>query len=235
MGTKPLTQTTGRRKEAVARAQLRPGTGQFTINGKSLDEFQGQNGKKAGWTLGDTLLFETNEFIESIDTTLIEVEDKTKLKVIYDFSFSGNQVRIIPKSAISFDLVVNFKMGALKGEINRNDSIKVELKMYRTSDLSNLKLNIGSLEGRWIIQLMDGSTAVRTFTKTESDSVIDWNNLIPAVYQIRCIKDVNGNGRWDAGIWEDRSQPEEVVRFNLKSKLRPNWDIEETLELKPNE
>ena len=29
MATAPLTQTTGRRKEAVARAQLRPGTGQF--------------------------------------------------------------------------------------------------------------------------------------------------------------------------------------------------------------
>ena len=37
--TAPLTQTTGRRKEAVARAQLRPGTGQFTINGKSLEAY----------------------------------------------------------------------------------------------------------------------------------------------------------------------------------------------------
>lgn len=37
--TKPLTQTTGRRKEAVARAQLRPGTGQFTINGKTLEAY----------------------------------------------------------------------------------------------------------------------------------------------------------------------------------------------------
>ncbi|MEL6891571.1 MAG: 30S ribosomal protein S9 [Actinomycetota bacterium] len=35
----PLTQTTGRRKEAVARAQLRPGTGQFTINGKPLEAY----------------------------------------------------------------------------------------------------------------------------------------------------------------------------------------------------
>ena len=34
MATKPLTQTTGRRKEAVARARLRPGTGVHTINGK---------------------------------------------------------------------------------------------------------------------------------------------------------------------------------------------------------
>ncbi len=35
----PLTQTTGRRKEAVARAQLRPGSGEFTINGKPLAEY----------------------------------------------------------------------------------------------------------------------------------------------------------------------------------------------------
>ena len=39
MATAPLTQTTGRRKEAVARAQLRPGTGQFTINGRNLEAY----------------------------------------------------------------------------------------------------------------------------------------------------------------------------------------------------
>ncbi len=39
MGTVPLTQTTGRRKEAVARAQVRPGTGQFLINGKTLEAY----------------------------------------------------------------------------------------------------------------------------------------------------------------------------------------------------
>jgi len=39
MGTAPLTQTTGRRKEAVARAQVRPGSGQFIINGKTLDVY----------------------------------------------------------------------------------------------------------------------------------------------------------------------------------------------------
>ena len=39
MAVAPLTQTTGRRKEAVARARLRPGTGTFTINGKSLEVY----------------------------------------------------------------------------------------------------------------------------------------------------------------------------------------------------
>ena len=39
MATKPLTQTTGRRKEAVARVRLRPGTGKITINGREFDNY----------------------------------------------------------------------------------------------------------------------------------------------------------------------------------------------------
>ncbi|MDP9402910.1 MAG: 30S ribosomal protein S9 [Actinomycetota bacterium] len=36
---KPLTQATGRRKEAVARVRLRPGTGVVTINSRPLEEY----------------------------------------------------------------------------------------------------------------------------------------------------------------------------------------------------
>jgi small subunit ribosomal protein S9 len=36
---KPLIQTTGRRKESVARVRLRPGTGQVVINGKPVEQY----------------------------------------------------------------------------------------------------------------------------------------------------------------------------------------------------
>ncbi len=39
MGSKPLTQTTGRRKEAVARVRLRLGTGKVTVNGREFAEY----------------------------------------------------------------------------------------------------------------------------------------------------------------------------------------------------
>lgn len=39
MATKPLVQSTGRRKEAVARVRLRPGTGKITINGREFDNY----------------------------------------------------------------------------------------------------------------------------------------------------------------------------------------------------
>jgi len=37
--SKPLTQTTGRRKEAVARVRVRPGNGKFTVNGKPIEQY----------------------------------------------------------------------------------------------------------------------------------------------------------------------------------------------------
>ena len=37
--TAPLTQTTGRRKEAVARVRLRPGTGVITCNKRSFEDY----------------------------------------------------------------------------------------------------------------------------------------------------------------------------------------------------
>jgi small subunit ribosomal protein S9 len=37
--SKPLTQTTGRRKRAVARVRLRPGTGKITINRREFDQY----------------------------------------------------------------------------------------------------------------------------------------------------------------------------------------------------
>ena len=37
--SKPLTQTTGRRKQAVARVRLRPGNGTITVNKRTLEDY----------------------------------------------------------------------------------------------------------------------------------------------------------------------------------------------------
>jgi len=37
--SKPLVQSTGRRKEAVARVRLRPGSGQITVNKRSIETY----------------------------------------------------------------------------------------------------------------------------------------------------------------------------------------------------
>jgi small subunit ribosomal protein S9 len=39
MTTKPLTQTTGRRKRAIARVRIRPGTGKITVNKREVENY----------------------------------------------------------------------------------------------------------------------------------------------------------------------------------------------------
>ena len=39
MTTPDLIQTVGRRKEAIVRVRLVPGTGQYTLNGRTLSEY----------------------------------------------------------------------------------------------------------------------------------------------------------------------------------------------------
>ena len=39
MATKPLIQTTGRRKRAVARVRVRPGSGKITVNRRTVEEY----------------------------------------------------------------------------------------------------------------------------------------------------------------------------------------------------
>ncbi|HZY07034.1 MAG TPA: 30S ribosomal protein S9 [Ilumatobacteraceae bacterium] len=68
MATKPLTQTTGRRKEAVARARLRPGNGTHTINGKAFDTYFTTAMQRM--TVTEALRVTENETSYDIDATM---------------------------------------------------------------------------------------------------------------------------------------------------------------------
>lgn len=68
MATKPLTQTTGRRKEAVARARLRPGNGTHTINGRPFDAYFTTAMQRM--TVTEALRVTENESNYDIDATM---------------------------------------------------------------------------------------------------------------------------------------------------------------------
>ena len=66
--TAPLTQTTGRRKEAVARVRLRPGTGVITCNKRSFDDYFTSSVHRLLWTEPLRLVEEVETY--DIDATL---------------------------------------------------------------------------------------------------------------------------------------------------------------------
>jgi small subunit ribosomal protein S9 len=66
--SKPLTQTTGRRKRAVARVRLREGTGVVTVNGRSSEDYFPSEGHRTQF-LAPLRLANTTEAYD-IDATV---------------------------------------------------------------------------------------------------------------------------------------------------------------------
>lgn len=66
--TKPLTQSTGRRKEAVARVRLRPGTGVITINKRPIEDYFPTATHRM--IVAEPLRLTSNEETYDIDVTL---------------------------------------------------------------------------------------------------------------------------------------------------------------------
>jgi small subunit ribosomal protein S9 len=68
VATLPLTQTTGRRKEAVARARLRAGTGKVTINGRAFENYFPMATQRM--VVADALRVTNTESVYDVDATI---------------------------------------------------------------------------------------------------------------------------------------------------------------------
>jgi hypothetical protein len=63
------------------------------------------------------------------------------------------------------------------------------------------------------------------------NGVATFRDMTPEKYYARLILDANGNGLWDAGNYEEKRQPEQVVYLMIQLEVRQNWTIEETWDI----
>lgn len=186
---------------------------------------------KGNWRSIDTLTFSFNEWLTAVDTSKIKLKDASNLSVPYQIIQKETTIEMLIKGTVRNKFNIQFDKGALRGNAAVSDSVSYAFRAFMEDDLSILKLNTEVLEGTFLIQLMEGEQVVMEQLKTASTSKVTFNNVIPGNYSLRCIKDDNQNGKWDVGNFETKTQAEELFRFQLKQKLRANWEIEETLQM----
>ncbi len=66
------------------------------------------------------------------------------------------------------------------------------------------------------------------------NQTVNFSYLAPEKYRIKAIYDRNGNGKWDAGSYQDNYQPEGVIYINEVVKVRSNWDSNLSWDLTPD-
>jgi hypothetical protein len=189
-----------------------------------------QNGK---WQAGDSLRFRVDDKIRDIRQEAIAVLDDKGTPVKYELVRGQREWGIVPDSQTERPFTLHLDKGAVLGAFGESDSVTFRYETLLKADLANLKLNCPDFAAeQWIVELVQNEKTIYMAVKPAGAAFVEFRGVVPGEYGVRCIRDANGNGKWDTGNFISKTQAEQVLRYTLTQKLRANWDIEETLETK---
>lgn len=158
----------------------------------------------------DTVRFSINQ---NIDNQLFVTYDKDLLK--------KNVYTLLIEDSVLVDQFERF-----------NESIKMPLEILDIEDAGLLKLNFEDADSsiQYILNILDETKKI-VHSKIINFKDVSWTlpYLLPAKYTIQIIEDTNLNGVWNSGSIVNRTFPEKISTFSKEINVRPNWELEETI------
>lgn len=113
-----------------------------------------------------------------------------------------------------------------------NDTIRCSFVTQSEKDYGSLTMNyeVPGTGFQYIARLWSGKQMVQEDIFIESKQ-IQYKYLTPGNYSITLIEDRNHNGRWDAGDYRLKLQPEKVIQYPEAINIRGFWENEESFEI----
>lgn len=109
-----------------------------------------------------------------------------------------------------------------------NEPISGTLKFNALNQYSTLTVNVAAAKPGYTVRLHDSKGKIVRSGKLNQGSV-DFFLLSPSTYYISMYDDVNGNGKWDTGDYEQKKQPESVWYIPRSWQLKQDWTHETDL------
>ena len=106
-----------------------------------------------------------------------------------------------------------------------NNAIEENLKFSPLNLFSTLTVNVLNPKPGYTVRLLDNKGQVVSTGNLDGGSV-DFFLLKPATYFISMFDDMNGNGKWDTGDYEEKRQAESVWYIKRSWPLRQDWTHE---------
>ena len=178
------------------------------------------------------LYFETPEPLSRCDTSAIH------LSMMIDSVWTDHPITLRQVAVRRYELAADWAIGqeykleidsaafqGLYGAVSHHT--KQNIKVRTEDDYSSLVMELSgvSLTDSIVVQLMDtGDKPVRQ-ALADADGVAEFAYLKPGTYYVRAYIDLNGNGQWDTGVYDQDLQPEPVYYFHEKIDCRQKWDV----------
>jgi len=218
-------------KDSTAVVILKP----FKIEKDSLVlKISPSNGGKIDFL--DTLKIKSNLPITEVNEDLIQIFDIDTLEVPFSTKIDKNLDFVY----LNFEKLPNdlYQIQILPNAVNdflgsTNDTIFHQINTTKTENYGKLFLSVkrGNYQKKYILELITSKGELIRRIKNNLDDFYSMEYLLPGEYQIRIIKDANGNGRWDTGNYLKKIQPEEVKYLKAAIIVRANWELNETIEI----
>lgn len=171
--------------------------------------------------------------IERVDSTLFSFQKKVDTLWVdepYLFLPVEGQVR-------SFRLYAEWEPGkeykfvadtAAFTDIFGTESNKVEcsIKISSLESFGALFIHLAIPDTQAVVQLLDASGRIYRSVQTVKNRA-DFFYLQPATYYVRAFIDVNGNGVWDTGNYDEGLQPEPMYYFPKPIPVKVRMEIEQ--------
>ena len=192
------------------------------------------NGSKIDFL--DTLKIKSSLPITDVNKNLIQIFDVDTMEVPFSTKIDKNLDFIY----LNFEKVPNdlYQIQILPMAItdflgSTNDTIFHKINTTKIEDYGKLFLTVKpeNYKKNYILELINVKGELIRRTKNNLENFYTLEYLPPGEYQIRIVKDANGNGKWDTGNYLKKIQPEEVKYLKESIIVRANWELNETIEI----
>jgi hypothetical protein len=183
---------------------------------------------------GQQIVFTSGTPFREPDTSRIQffqIADSLRLRVKYNLIRDSLTTR---KYYLKADLAVDKKYlfiadSASFGNIyNENsDSVGISFSVKKPDDFGKITLAIRNCKDSCIIQLLDKQEKLVSETLLQADGKVVFPLLDAGLYRLKVIYDLDGDGKWTTGDFDNGRQPEPVSYYPDEIDLKTGWEVEQ--------